>query len=112
MRSAAARRAAACPVPRGGIVRLALGPNDLPVRQIRFRCGVGGLPGARQSGSSVRVCARCARGTRRARRAGAARGAVFGARGQNLDCVDVVKAAPVARGRMATRGRAGVPSAD
>ncbi len=33
MRCAAARRAAACPVPRGGIVRLALGPNDLPVRQ-------------------------------------------------------------------------------
>ena len=55
MRSAAARRAAACPVPRGGIVRLALGPNDLPVRQIRFRCGVGGLPGARQSGRSGRV---------------------------------------------------------
>ena len=114
MRSAAARRAAACPVPRGRIVRLALGPNDLPVqvRQIRFRCGVGGLPGARQSGRSVRVRARCARGTRRARRAGAARGAVFGARGQNLDCIDVVKAAPVAQGLMATRRRAGVPSAD
>ncbi len=45
-------------------------------------------------------------------RAGAARSAVFGARGQNLDCVDVVKAAQVARGRMATRRRAGVPSAD
>ena len=55
MLSAAARRAAACPVPRGGIVRLALGQNDLPVHQIRFRCGVGGLPGARQSGRSVRV---------------------------------------------------------
>ncbi len=55
------------------------------------------------------LCARPrgARGTWRARRAGAARGAVFGARGQNLDCVDVVKAAPV---RMATCQRAGVPS--
>ncbi len=68
MRSAATPRAAACPVPRGGIVRLALGPNDLPVRQILFRCGVGGLPGARQSGRRVRVRACGARGTRRARR--------------------------------------------
>jgi hypothetical protein len=55
---------------------------------------------------------RGALGTRRARCKGAARGAVFGARGQNLDCVDVVKVAPVARGRMATRRRAAVPSAD
>ena len=98
MRSAAARRAAACPMPRGGIVRLALGPNDLPARQDGFRCasGVDGLRGAGQSGSSVRVrAAHAARGARRAgRRAartvhGPARGAVFGARGQNLDCVDV-----------------------
>ncbi len=111
MRSAAARRAAACPVPRGRIVRLGLLPNDLPVRQIRFRCG-GSLPGARQSGRSVRVRACGARGTRRALRAGVARGVVFGSRGQNLDCVDVVKAPLVARGRMATRWRASVPSAD
>ncbi len=55
---------------------------------------------------------RSAHGTRRARRAGAAHSPVFGARGQNLDCIDVVKAAPVAQGRMATRRRAGVPSAD
>ncbi len=81
-------------------------------RQIRFRCGVGDLPGALQSGRSVRVRACGARGTRRARRAGAARGAVFGARGQNVYCVHVVNAAPVAGGRMATRRRAGVPSAD
>ncbi len=92
-----ARRTAAYPVQRGGIVRLALGPNELPVRQDGFRCGVGGLRGARQSGSSVRV---------------RAAHAVFGARGQNLDCVDVVKAAPVARGRMATRRRASIPSTD
>ncbi len=55
---------------------------------------------------------RGAQGTRHARRAKAAPSAVFGARGQNLDCIDVVKAAPVARGRMATRLRAGVPGAD
>ncbi len=55
---------------------------------------------------------RGARGTRRVLRAGAERGAVFGARGQNLDCVDVVIAAPVARGQMATRRRACVPSTD
>jgi len=74
LRSAAARHAAACPVPRGGIVRLALGPNDLPVCQIRFRCGVGGLPGARQSGRSVRVrAAHTIRGARGARELRAAR---------------------------------------
>ncbi len=97
-------------MPRGGIVRLALGLNDLPVRQDGFRCGVGGLRGAWQSGSSARP--RGARGTLRARSVGAALCAVFGARGQNLDCLDVVKAAQVAWGRMATRRRADVPSAD
>ena len=73
MRSAAARRAA-CPVPRGGIVRLALGPNELPVRQDGFRCGVGCLRGARQSGRSVRVrAAHTVRGARGAREPRAAR---------------------------------------
>ncbi len=41
-----------------------------------------------------------------------ARGVVHTACGHNLDCVDVDKVAPSARGRAATRRRAGVPSAD
>ena len=67
-------------------------------RQFAWRAAVG------------QQCARphSAHNTRRARRAGAARSAVFGAHGQNLDCIDVVKAAQVARGRMATRRRAGI----
>ncbi len=81
---------------------MGLGLNDLPARRDGFKCGVGGLRGARQSGSSV-ARPRCARCTRGAHLAGAARGAVFGARGQNLDCVDVDKAALAARGRTATR---------
>jgi hypothetical protein len=98
LRSAAARCAAACPAPLGGIVRLAAASRGQRRGRDGFICGVCCLRGARQSGRSVRVRARGTRGTRRARRAGTALGAVFGARGQNLDCVDVVKAAPVARG--------------
>jgi hypothetical protein len=57
---------------------------------------------------------RSAHDTRRARRAGAARSAVFGARGQNLDCIDVVKATPDGSGanslarRCTERGLTGV----
>jgi hypothetical protein len=87
--------AAACPAPLGGIVRLAAAPRGQRRGQpgrihmwcMRFawRAAVG------QQCTRPRV----ARGTRRAAlwmalgAHGTARGAVFGARGQKLDCVDV-----------------------
>ncbi len=74
---------------------LALGPNDLPASRDRFTCVMYAVCVAR--GSRAAVCGpRGARGTRpvargMARSAHTARGSVFGARGQNLDCVDVVR---------------------
>ena len=66
---------------------------------------------ARQAGRSVRGARAAVRGTACGAR-GTVCGAVHAARGQNLNCVDVDKAAPAARGRAATRRRACVPSAD
>ena len=65
----------------------------------------------RQAGRIVQAAARAARGTACGTR-GTARGAVHAVRGPNVNCVDVDKAAPAARGRAATRRRACVPSAD